>query len=161
MRHIFLMEDDIVKIRVGLPMQQMVREIALERDVSVGQFIRDAVSREISRARNARPPVRADERLVAPLRARLADDLANSSNWDDLQRRLNEKGFTLQIAGGGLALHEHCGGRRICKASELGFSYSRLMRRFQTPFPGHPHSWLAGKMLSEVQNDDIEVVERF
>ena len=141
------MEDDIVKIRVGLTMQQMVREIALERDVSVGQFIRDAVSREISRARNARPPVRADERLIAPLRARLASDLADSENWIDLQGRLRARGYILRVAGGGLALHEWPDDTRLCKASELGFSYGRLMRRFGAPFPNHPHRWVAERML--------------
>lgn len=46
-----------------------------------------------------------------------------------------------------ILLHYWPGNRRICKASELGFSYSRLMRRFGAPFPGNSHTWLAGRML--------------
>ncbi|SFN54171.1 hypothetical protein SAMN04487859_104146 [Roseovarius lutimaris] len=116
--------------------------IASERDITLGQMIRDLLAREIARAQNARPPVRADERLVAPLRARLAGDLAEAGDWQDLQARLRSKGYVLRAAGGGLALHDWPADRRICKASELGFSYSRLMRRFHTPFPGHGHRWL-------------------
>jgi len=59
------------------------------------------------------------------------------------------KGYVLRAAGGGLALHDWPGDRRLCKASELGFSYSRLMRRFSSPFPEHPHAWLAARMLPE------------
>ena len=53
----------------------------------------------------------------------------------------------LRAAGGGLALHDRSGDRRMCKASELGFSYSRLMRRFGAPFPSHSHTWLVGRTL--------------
>ncbi|MEJ6396824.1 hypothetical protein [Yoonia sp. 208BN28-4] len=157
------MESDRVEIRLGKPLRDMAVQMAAERDVSVGQIMRDALSREIARRRTARPPVRTDERLVAPLRARLADDLAHSTDWGDLQDRLQLRGYRLHAAGGGLALHEHPSGRRICKASELGFSYSRLMRRFAAPFPGHAHTWLAERMLTPETNDDddIDVIERF
>ncbi len=119
-----------------------VRVLARDRDVTVGQILRDLVSKEISRCQNARPPVRADEQLVAPLRARLASDLALGTDWEDIQERLMAKGYQLQAAGGGLVLQTHPQGERVCKASELGFSYSRLMRRLNAPFPGHPHAWL-------------------
>lgn len=135
--------------------QEMLRAVAglaKARDVTVGQLIRDLLAREISRACNARPPIRADERLVAPLRARLAAALAGARDWQDLQARLMAKGYALRAAGGGLALHDRPGDRRLCKASELGFSYSRLMRRFNAPFPGHAHTWLAARMLPETQS---------
>ncbi len=141
------------------------RDLAAERDISLGQFVRDLLSKELSRTRNAKPPVRADERLVAPLRARLAGDLARARDWADLDRRLRAKGYTLRAAGGGLALHDWPGDRRICKASELGFSYSRLMRRFGAPFPGHSHTWRADRMLRKPpmaeEEDDVEVIEPF
>lgn len=141
--------------------------LARERDITLGQMIRDLLAREISRARNAKPPIRADERLVAPLRARLAPDLAGARDWQDLQARLARKGYVLRAAGGGLALHDRPGDRRVCKASELGFSYSRLMRRFAEPFPGHPHAWLAERMLPRTgpgapggaSDDDILIEE--
>lgn len=135
-------------LKLSIEMLHAAAAIARERDVTLGQMVRDLLAREISRHQKARPPVRADEQLVAPLRARLASDLASSTNWEDLDQRLKKKGYVLRAAGGGLALHRWPQDTRLCKASELGFSYSRLMRRFAAPFPGHAHTWLAGKLLS-------------
>ena len=52
--------------------------------------------------------------------------------------RLAHKGFLLAESGGGLILKRQSG-ERLCKASELGYSYSRLLARFDTAFPGHAH----------------------
>lgn len=125
------------KVQIGLPAEMLMalRRIAADEDASVGQVIRDAVTRDLFRRDRAKKPVRADERLVAPLRALLADDFAYARNWPDLQARLTKKGFTLRPAGGGLALYR-LDRRRLCKSSELGYSYSRLMSRLKRPFPG-------------------------
>ena len=150
---------DTCTLKLTEPLRIAALELAEHRDISLGQLVRDLLAKEIARAANAKPPVRADERLVAPLRARLAGDLAHAINWDDLDRRLKHKGYVLRVAGGGLALHDWPDDRRVCKASELGFSYSRLMRRFGSPFPSHPHTWLAHRMLPE--DDDGAVFEPF
>lgn len=156
------MSETRIDILMHPEMARAARRLAAERDISMGQLMRDMLAKEISRARNAKPPVRADERLVAPLRARLAGDLAQATGWGDLDRRLRAKGYVLRAAGGGLALHDWPADRRICKASELGFSYARLMRRFGAPFPGHPHVWLAERMLDPPSGDaDFEVIEPF
>jgi len=144
-----------------MDMRHMCEEIARERDITLGQFIRGLVSAEISRRKNARPPNRADEQLIAPLRARLATPLATSTNWPDLQDKLAHHDVILREAGGGLAVHRLSTGERLCKASELGFSYSKLMRRFDAPFPGHAHSWLAARMLDQEEDDDIQLVENW
>jgi hypothetical protein len=125
---------------------------ALERaarddDTSVGHVIREAIERELRRRAPAKTPVRADERLVAPLRALLADDFAFAQGWSDLVARLSRKGFLLVESGGGLLLRR-ASGERLCKASELGYSYSRLLARFGTAFPGHAHQ----ATLRRVQN---------
>lgn len=117
-----------------------LEKIAIEEDVTVGQIIRDALDRDLRRRAQAKTPVRADERLVAPLRALLADDFAFARGWADLQARLAAKGYRLAESGGGLILQSHATAERICKASELGYSYSALLRRFDTVFPGHAHS---------------------
>ena len=116
---------------------------ALERtaqadDTSVNDIIRDAIDRDLRRRAAAKTPVRADERLVAPLRALLAEDFAYAQGWHDLAARLARKGFLLVESGGGLLLRRLTG-ERLCKASELGFSYARLLSRFDTAFPGHAH----------------------
>ncbi|WP_428927041.1 hypothetical protein [Marinibacterium sp. SX1] len=164
------MDMETESIRMPREMRRALCEMARRDDVSPGHLMRGLISRELARRRAAaRPPNRADEQLLAPLRARLADDLALSRDWDDLQHRLRAKGYALQAAGGGLALHGHPQGHRICKASELGFSYSRLMRRFGAAFPGHAHTWVADRLLgapdrgpeTQEDDDDFEVIERF
>jgi hypothetical protein len=151
--------------------------LAREADITVGQLVRDLLAREVGRRARSRPPARADERLVAPLRARLAGDLAYAAGWDDLQARLRAKGYILREAGGGLALHDWPADRRLCKASELGFSHGRLARRFGAPFPGRtagivpptvstgpaPRLPLPAPVADgpEADDDDIEVIEPF
>lgn len=103
----------------------------------------------------AKTPLRADEGsevgrgpLLAPLRALLAADLSKAQGWDDLQARLSNHGYTFRERGGGLALYCCTTAARICKASDLGWTYSDLMRRFDQPFPGHSHTHLAERVLN-------------
>lgn len=121
-------------------MWDALERIAAEEDLSIGQIICSALDRDLRRRAEAKTPVRADERLVAPLRALLAHDFAYAQGWDDLQRRIAAKGYRLAEAGGGLILQARDSGARICKASELGYSYSALLRRFDSVFPGHAHT---------------------
>jgi hypothetical protein len=116
--------------------------IAREETSDIATLVKAAIKRDLFRRSKAKKAVRTDERLVAPLRALLADDLAFAQNWNELQARLQRKGYVLREAGGGLALHRHPTGEKLAKASDLGYSYSRLLRRFQAPFPGHSHAYL-------------------
>lgn len=124
-----------------------LRAIALAEDVSIGQVIRDAITRDLRRRASAKTPVRADEPLVAPLRALLADDFAYAKTWADLQSRLFTKGYGLAEAGGGLVLVSHPSGQRLCKGSELGHGYAQLLRKFQAPFPGHSHGYMVARHI--------------
>lgn len=126
------------EVTLKLPMATLaaLRLVARDEDVTVGQIMRDAINRDLLRREKAKTPIRADERLVAPLRALLADDLAYAKNWHDLAQRLSVKGYALLESGGGLILCRLSDGVRLCKGSELGYSYSRLARRFDQPFPG-------------------------
>ena len=155
------MKRETCTIFLGSPLRLAALDLAVKHDISLGQLLRRALAKEIARANNAKPPVRADEQLLAPLRARLATDMAHATGWADLDQRLRKKGNILRIAGGGLALHDWPGDRRICKASELGFSYSRLMRRFHAPFPNHPHQWLEHRMLAPLEDATGDVFEPF
>lgn len=152
--------------QIWLPqdMAAALAHIARDEDITPGQVIRDLLTKELNRRHKARPPVRADEQLVAPLRARLAGDFAHCETWEELDQRLKTKGYVLQVAGGGLAVHRWPQGARLCKASDLGFSYARLQERFQAPFPGHPHHWIFEKVKRRPDHDDpdgaMTVVER-
>ena len=70
------MENRDVTIKLPAVTLVALQEIAGTEDVSIGHIIRDAIERDLRRRQSAKTPVRADERLVAPLRALLADDFA-------------------------------------------------------------------------------------
>lgn len=103
------MSQERVEMRMHPDMLRAANSLARQRDVTVGQLMRD------------------------------------------LQVRLRSKGYVLPAAGGGLALHDWLADRRICKASELGVSDARLMRRFGMSFLGHAHTWLEKHHLHQTQ----------
>ncbi len=154
-----------ISIQVPDPLLEAAKRLAASRDVTVGQVFRAALSNEIRRStRNAKTPNRADEQLLAPLRALLAVDFGRTTGWEDLQSRLQSKGYTLREGGGGLAIHSYPDGVRLCKASELGHAYSSLMRRFQRPFPGHSHQHLVNRIIPQYAGsdpEDIDLIEPF
>jgi len=143
------MEQTEVTIRLSTTMIAALKHVAVQDDVSIGQLIRDAITRDLRRRSAAKTSVRADERLVAPLRALLAHDFAYARDWADLANRLKNKGFGLAESGGGLVLVDLVKGERLCKGSELGHSYSQLLRKFDAPFPGHTHRWLLDRVRAE------------
>ncbi len=145
------MENGLVTLKLPEAMVAALRGIAAEEDVSVGQIIRDAIERDMRRRATAKTAERPDERLVAPLRALLADDFAYARGWDDLFERLAAKGYRLSESGGGLVLVD-ADGRRICKGSDLGYSYSRLLRRFDAPFPDHRHGWVLDRVRAAARS---------
>ena len=146
-------------LKLPLHLLRDLADLARERDVTEGQILRDLLVKEIKREKNAKTPKRADEQLVARFQRLLAEDIASATGWRDLQYRLADKGFELRPAGGGLTLHRLHDGRRLCKASELGFAYSRLVRRFGAPMPGHPHR-MAHLFPMPDADSDFEVIER-
>lgn len=85
-----------VLVKLPAPTLAALHQIAKQDDISVGQILRDAVNRDLLRREKAKTPVRADERIVAPLRALLADDFAYSTDWAELRSRLASKGYMLR-----------------------------------------------------------------
>lgn len=144
--------------RIDLPLDavtlQALCEISHAENVTLVQVIRAAIERDLYRRTRAKRANRTDERLVAPIRALLAQDFAQSANWPELIKRLEAKGFALQEAGAGLALVQLPNNRRVAKASDLGASYGQLMRRFRAPFPGHRHTYLFDRVLREGMHCD-------
>ncbi|HHH89648.1 MAG TPA: hypothetical protein ENK45_03675 [Aliiroseovarius sp.] len=129
--------DHKITLTLDDPLLRAARDVARIREIALQQLLKDALKAELARAhRRARSPVRADERMIAMMRARLSEDFAYARDWFDLIDRLRDKGVVLREAGGGLALFSAPTGSRICKASDVGFSLNRLARQFQAPFPG-------------------------
>ncbi|MEM7641529.1 MAG: hypothetical protein AAF366_03275 [Pseudomonadota bacterium] len=126
-------------IRMPAEMAEAVKALAARFDVMPGQVVRHAVSEELRRrCQPPKTPNRADEALVASLQTLLAGDIAQAVSWPDLDRRLGAKGYRMMAAGGGCALFTTAG-MKLCKGSELGFTYRQLVRRFGRAMPGHPH----------------------
>ncbi|MEM6758981.1 MAG: hypothetical protein AAF601_05830 [Pseudomonadota bacterium] len=146
--------------RVDIALQPTLRAaaeaLARRRDVTFGHLVRHALEEELKRAA-PKTRTRADEGLVARLQRLLAGDFAAATSWDDLDQSLAAKGFGVQPAGGGLVVVD-AGGKRMCKSSELGFAYARLVKRFQAAMPGHPNQMLH---LLVDDPEDFEVIEPF
>ena len=114
--------------------------VASAEGTALADLIKDAVHRDLYRRQRARKADKPDERLIAPLRALLAEDFAYAKTWDDLMRRLMAKGYRLVESGPGLIVADHRNGAKVCKASELGYSHARITARMGSAFPAHAHA---------------------
>jgi len=141
----------MTRITVSFELEDLALEAvqlaAAAEDVSPGQIFRDAIERDLRRRDKAKRAVRTDERLVAPLRSLLADELAFSNTWVELQNRLAAKGYAFRESGGGLILVRADGGDKVCKASDLGYSHARLARRLNQPFPNHTQTRVVARQM--------------
>ncbi len=79
-----------------------------------------------------------------------------SNDWGELAISLARHDLELIPKGGGLSVRNKSKNSELCKASELGFSYSKLIKRYQSGFPGHTHTWLVDRVLG---NEDADVIE--
>jgi len=136
------MEHQTVTLKLPQNLLSRASDVAQRQDVTIGHLVRKLLSKEVDRHLNAKTPNGADERLVAALQALLASEMALADTWEDLALRLADQGYELRPAGGGLTMHRRPCGRRLCKASELGFPYRKLVKRFRCAMPGHPHGAL-------------------
>lgn len=72
-----------------------------------------------------------------------------STNWHALRAALQKDNLDIIPKGGGIALVRADSKDHICKASEAGFGYPSLIKRFGEGFPGHAHGWLADRILDQ------------
>lgn len=121
-----------------------------ERDETPGAVLRDLVRLDVQRRerRKARSAEGIDERLLVRLRLLVAEALAVSESWVQLQTALRGRGLRFHPAGGGLVLTDLATGHTLAKSSQVGPAYLALVRRFGTGFPGHPQPELAAQALS-------------
>jgi len=87
------------------------------------------------------------------LPARFKAAVRASSSWGELQEALRSADLELAPKGGGLVLRCVSNPEEAHRASELGYAYSTLIRRFGAGFPGHPHTWLVGRVLGRADDD--------
>lgn len=160
------MASQSITFLISSDQDDYLERVAAERDVSVGQLLRDMIQRDMKDRIRAKTSNRADEHLVARLQRLLVPTMADATSWQDLSTRLASLNHALRPAGGGLTVHALPSGERLCKSSELGFPYARFVRKFQRPMPGHPHKMGqalgTARALSDTGKnaDDFSLIER-
>lgn len=138
-----------MKIHLSEEMAEKLARRAYEQNVSVGTLIREALSEFLNEKRPVRGPVaQTSEKEVEDVRSQFVEAVERSSNWNELQEQLRAKGLDIAPKGGGLVVRRAGTNTDLCKASDIGFAYSRLIRRYRAGWPDHPHAWLAERILS-------------
>ncbi len=132
------MELESVTLKLPRDLLSGAQRVASAREVTIGHMVRQLLKREVARQLTANRSEATDERLLAALQALLGRDLAEAEDWDDLAARLRPHGYDMREVNGGVALYKTSCGTRVCKGSELGFSYAILCRRFGADMPAHP-----------------------
>lgn len=120
------------QIVLGLPpeLADALEHLGGRDETKICDLVREALHHDLRRRKRARA-TRMDKTL-APLRSLLADDVRDAIDWDDLQARVQRKGYQFVRSGGGLSLH-NLAGQHICTGADLGHSHTRLMRQFGGP----------------------------
>lgn len=72
-----------------------------------------------------------------------------STSWQGLRAALQKDNLDIAPKGGGIALVRADSKNYICKASEAGFGYPSLIKKFGEGLPGHAHGWLADRILDQ------------
>ena len=134
------MELESVTLKLPRNLLSGAQRVATARDVTIGHMVRQLLKREVDCQLNSERTEGTDTRLLAAVQALLACDFAEASGWDDFAQRLRPHGYVVRAAGGGIALIKSSCGTRICKGSELGFAYAKLVKQFGADLPGHPHA---------------------
>jgi hypothetical protein len=121
-----------------------------QREETPGAVLRDLIRLEVKRhdSRKARRNEVPDERLLVRLRLLVAEALAISESWGQLEAALGERGLRFAPSGGGLVLTDVATGRTLAKSSQVGPAYLDLVHRFGQGFPGHPLPGLAIRALA-------------
>ncbi len=125
-------------VSVELPpdLLRAVHDLATEQENTVSHLVEGLLSDHLARSKGAKPATPPpDEKLVFALQKLLFRDMAEASDWDDLDNRMRKHGYYLKIAWGGLSLHTETSGQKVCQTHRLGFSYGTFVRRFG---PGKP-----------------------
>lgn len=149
----------MVETRFDCPADIKARfvEMCALRDETPGAMMRLLMRQELKSwaERKARKDEVRDEALLARLRLRVAERWTTAQDWDDFLDRLYRDRLVLKPKGGGLAYFSADTGSRLAKASDVGPSYSDMIRRFRRGFPGHPQPHIAQRVLLREKEPDL------
>lgn len=136
------MNTQTVTLQLPRNLLSRASDVAQRQDVTIGHLVRHLLSKEVDRQLGRGPAEQGERRLIAMLKALVASEMALAENWAMLSLGLADQGYELRPCGGGLAMHKRPCGTKLCKASDLGFPYRDLVKRFRCGMPGHPHGAL-------------------
>lgn len=138
-----------IRVRMSREMLVAIKKAASDYDVTQGFIVRESVTKFlltlVDQEKDLDIVVGINNEKA--INAIFSTCVTGSNSWDDLQSCLGENGLCLIARGGGLALAKLSNNSVVCKASEAGYGYSDLIRKFKTGFPGHNHSWIAERVL--------------
>ena len=138
-----LFQDHVVRLAPG--QAENLRQAAQRLDISESEVIRRALNRYLVPERFiARSSEAHDERLLR-IRDYLGKVLSRARNWQEVQSMLRARGICYAPRGGGLIIKRSESDQILCKASEVGPAYRKLVALFGH-FPGHPHVHIARKV---------------
>jgi hypothetical protein len=148
--------ETTVNIRMSLAMRDALEELAVETDMSIGQLVREALHRflgefwsDAGEKQNGEASMPSpNDQVLERCRQAVTQALSVANDWKTMQDTLASRGCEYRALGGGLAMFDTSDGSYLCKASSVGPGYSKLIKRFRAPFPGHPHTWLADRVLA-------------
>ncbi len=134
------MNKSVVSVQLPPDLFMAVHDLATEQEDTVSQVLEDLLAEHLVAKKGAkkRPPP-ASEKLIFALQNLLFRDMAEATDWEDLDRRMHKHGYYLKIAWGGLSLHTQTSGQKLCQTHHLGFSYGTFVRRFGPGKPKGPH----------------------
>ncbi|WP_299401146.1 hypothetical protein [uncultured Roseobacter sp.] len=133
------MNTRTVTIQLPSDLMLAVHDMATEQEGTVGKIVEDVLVAHVAAHKgNQRTPQITDERLIFALQKLLFRDMADATDWADLDERLRRHGYFLKIAWGGLSLHTETSGQKLCNTADLGFSYVTFLRRFGPGKPKNP-----------------------
>jgi len=115
--------------------RELLREMERVDDLSGGGTVSDAEYWR-SKREGRQPQMPFSRDAIQSLRGRLYDDFGQAESWDDLTKRLEARGLTLERKGQGLVLTN---GERFAKLSEMGkgIRMKALEARFEEKFDGY------------------------
>ena len=126
------MDTESVTLKLPRALLSEAQHVATAREVTIGHMVRQLLKREVDRQMSAKAEEDTERRLIVALQALLARDMADAGDWDDLATRLRPHGYEMQVRDGSAVLVKSSCGTSVCKASELGFSYASMVKRFDT-----------------------------
>lgn len=140
-----------VSVSIKLPEEALeaIEKIAQAEDITVGQFLRLAMTNELKKRHTAGRIVDADPDFIEPLIELLVPIIDSSDGWHTLQSKLRPTGYEVAERSGELMVLRSKTGGVVCTVADIGRPYRELLKRFHAPFPGHTNGWLAHRLVDE------------